>query len=628
MWGAGSTFSAMCPWESEQPATPVPWGVPPVAQPVAWHNPPKFKGKLSKWIEEFVWLPPGLVAQPGKMKLYPYQREIADCIGDETIERITLQKSVRVGFTTLLSACIFYYLKERPGPILVVLPVESDTRDYIVSDIEPIGECSPLLRGVISPVTHRIGDRSLMTHRVMHESSLKIVSSKAPRNLRRHTAKVLICDEIDAYDLAGPNLSRTEGNPLTLAERRTLSFPDRKIICGSTPKNTDTSFVAKLYNQSDMRVFEVPCFVCGAFNEIVWANIEWNEGDPYSAYYRCPHCRAKIDEINKPRMVAAGVWRKTRPEVRGHAGFKLNALVSVMANASWPNLAVEFLNCRNEPDSLRVFTNTLLSEPWDAAEGSEFQEDALQARAEDWSLADIPAEVISLTCGVDTQDNRLEVSTCGWTRTNECLVLDHRVFFGHINTEPDLLVELDDFLTQSFAHPSGGRMKIDCVVMDCADGGTHQKVLQFTGPRTHRKVLAGRGGAGFERLPLARNVGKSRLKAGRNFWIIGIDGLKSKIFDRLAKGTSIRFSNTLTDDYYYQLCSEKRVIRMARGRPVARFEVIRGKRNETLDCLCYAFAAHSVVNLNLDEREDMLKTATTVNKPPIPEVIRSQFMSR
>src|ERR1700733_10873704 len=132
-----------------------------------------------------------------------------------------------------------------------------------------------------------------------------------------------------------------------------------------------------------MRIFEVPCPRCGAFNEILWQNIEWNEGDPYSAYYRCPYCHCPVEEVNKQAMVAAGQWRATRPEVRGHAGFKLNALVSVMANASWANLAIEWLQAKDDPDSLRVFSNTLLAETWDPAEGSEFTENMLAARAED-----------------------------------------------------------------------------------------------------------------------------------------------------------------------------------------------------------------------------------------------------
>ena len=43
---------------------------------------------------------------PGRVRLWPYQREIADAISDPLIERVTLVKPVRVGFTTLLTGAI------------------------------------------------------------------------------------------------------------------------------------------------------------------------------------------------------------------------------------------------------------------------------------------------------------------------------------------------------------------------------------------------------------------------------------------------------------------------------------------------------------------------------------------
>ena len=66
-------------------------------------------------------------------------------------------------------------------------------------------------------------------------------------------------------------------------------------------------------------------------------------GRPETAAFRCPFCRALVPESVKPGMVEAGRWRATRPDVVGHAGFRLNALVSLLANAGWAKLAAEFL---------------------------------------------------------------------------------------------------------------------------------------------------------------------------------------------------------------------------------------------------------------------------------------------
>ena len=60
-------------------------------------------------------------------------------------------------------------------------------------------------------------------------------------------------DEADAIEVSA------EGDPITLAERRTLSFGNRKIIVGGTPLIEATSHVCRSYGESDQRVFEVPC---------------------------------------------------------------------------------------------------------------------------------------------------------------------------------------------------------------------------------------------------------------------------------------------------------------------------------------------------------------------------------
>jgi phage terminase large subunit GpA-like protein len=52
---------------------------------------------LSQWIEQNIRLPEGVSALPGAIRLYPYQREIADAISDPEIERVTMVKAARLG---------------------------------------------------------------------------------------------------------------------------------------------------------------------------------------------------------------------------------------------------------------------------------------------------------------------------------------------------------------------------------------------------------------------------------------------------------------------------------------------------------------------------------------------------
>jgi phage terminase large subunit GpA-like protein len=148
--------------------------------------------------------------------------------------------------------------------------------------------------------------------------------------------------------------------------------------------------------------------------------IEWEPDHPETASFRCPHWEALVAESHKLTMIEAGAWRVTNRTDIGHAGFYLNAPVSVLPNASWSKLAAEFFT-----DELRVFVNTVLAEGW-GAQSDEIDEGGLTTRAEPFSLEAIPVEALSLTCGVDVQSDCLEVSTVAWDKLGGAMVLDHR----------------------------------------------------------------------------------------------------------------------------------------------------------------------------------------------------------
>lgn len=566
---------------------------------------------LSAWIEGNLRLPEGVTALPGPVRLWPYQREIADAIGDRTVECVTLVKGVRTGFTTLLTGALGHFVSNDPAAILAVLPTESDCRDYVVSDVEPIFEATPALRGTLTADTS--GSRNTLLSRRFAGGSLKVIAAKAPRNLRRHNARVLFVDEADALEPG------REGSAILLAERRTFSFADRKIVIGSTPLDLETSNVLRAYAASDQRVFEVPCPRCGSFTEILWSHIEWEPGRPETAAFRCPHCAALVDERSKPEMVEAGVWRATRPEVVSHRGYRLNALVSLLANASWGKLAAEFLASKDDSDQLRTFVNTILAQGWSDA-GDEVDDAALSSRLEDFGLEAIPAETLAITCGVDVQDDRLEVSIVGWSRT-EALVLGHVVLWGSPDDD-SLWAELDELLRTRWKHPHGGELKVDAAVIDSGDGDWTQRVYNFCFPRAVRRIMAGKGVYG-SRPMIQASAGK--VKGGR-LWLIGVDVVKTSIISRLARGRSIRFSKSLEPVYFEQLASERKVVRYRHGQPVRRFERKPGARAEALDCLVYAWAARQGVQIMLDGREAELRCAP--EPPRMPTVVKSAWMSR
>ena len=132
--------------------------------------PPRLK--LSDWIEANLVLPAGTSALPGRVRLFPYQREIADAISDPLLERVTLLKATRVGFSSLLTAAIGSHVVNDPAPILLLLPTQDDCRDVVVSELEPVFAATPVLRGLLSDDTEQ-GERNTLLSRRFPGGSLE-----------------------------------------------------------------------------------------------------------------------------------------------------------------------------------------------------------------------------------------------------------------------------------------------------------------------------------------------------------------------------------------------------------------------------------------------------------------------
>jgi phage terminase large subunit GpA-like protein len=63
---------------------------------------PRPEQTLTEWMEDNLRLPKAVSTESGTVRLYSYQRGIADAIGDPTIERVSVIKSARTGLTTLI----------------------------------------------------------------------------------------------------------------------------------------------------------------------------------------------------------------------------------------------------------------------------------------------------------------------------------------------------------------------------------------------------------------------------------------------------------------------------------------------------------------------------------------------
>jgi phage terminase large subunit GpA-like protein len=567
----------------------------------------------SEWAAQNVRLPAGQSAITGRWRPWKFQRIMLDLIGDPLVERVTIPKAARLGYTRSLVAAIAADAANDPCPIILLSPADDDARGMMTDEVDPTFEDSPALHGLMK--TGRFDGKNTLTQRALvGGGSLKSLAARSPRNLRRHTARKLYCDEVDGYEITA------EGDPIELGEKRTQSYADRKIVIGSTPTLMETSIVWKRWMSSDQGIFEVQCPACEDFFELEWEHIHWDRGEPETAHAICPHCGGVIEERYKAVAVENGRRRALKPEVKGHAGFRLSALVSLQPKATWAILAAEYEEARRKgPSALQVFYNTVLGRPWSSAL-EHIDQHVLMARREPFGLSfdpeasrwrsDIPAEVLYITVGVDVQIDRLEVTLFGWSRQQR-FILGHEIIYGSTTLETTWN-ELDAMLMTRWVHPLGNEIGVEATAVDSGDGNRTQFVYDFCQPRQHRRVMAIKGMSGARPVIEASKNKKHRRK-GVNLHIVGVDQVKTDILTALGTeptapngekvpGT-IRFSDGLETEWFEQLTSERRVVKYRNGKVKVEFDRIKNRAAEALDATVYAIAIRNICRFDFDKRE-------------------------
>lgn len=567
-----------------------------------------------------------------RMRLWKFQREIIDVMGDRKHTRVTIVKPVQVGYTTLLAACIGADAANDPTSVIVYVPTDEDARKIMVEDIDPGFQNSPALQAEMR-VGRFNGRNTLVIRSFTGGGTLKVLGTNAPRNMRSHRARKIYWDEVDGMVLT------KEGDPLKLGENRANSFPDRKFIRGSTPVGEGESIIWKGYEQSDQRVFEVPCTKCGVFFEMLWHHVEWPKDKPEEAVVVCPHCACSNDHRFKVEMVENGDWRRTKPEVCDHAGFKMNQLISRQPSAAWGLLAREYVEAKAAgPSGMQPFRNTVEGLPWSTTL-DQINEHHLMARAGPFGLAwseaaqrwdaRIPAEVLYITVGVDVQPDRLEVLFLGWSRDQRWF-LGHEILRGDTGGESTLWDELDALLLTRWRHPLGGQIGIEAVAIDSGDGNRTQAVYDFCGPRTPRRIIPIKGDEG-PRPYIKATTSKRARSAGARLHIVGVDGIKMDLIASTQTEPghpgALQFADVLTSEWFVQFTSERRKVEIKNGRAVTKFTRIGNRQAEALDSSCYAIAVRNICRFDFDRREEELR-APDAPKPNAVDAIKAALKGK
>lgn len=582
---------------------------------------------VSQWADKYRKLSPENSAEAGRWKTSrtPYLEEIMNAFTDDKVHKIAVVASSQVGKTECELNMLGYMIDQDPGPAMFVLPALDTAEDFSKRRLTPMLRDTEPLKNKIESAKAKSGNNTILK-KIYPGGMLTFAGSNSPASLASIPARYVFGDEIDrwARDAGG------EGNPWKLLEARTTTFYNKKMIAVSTPTMKGDSPIASEFELGTQEYWSVKCPDCGEYHFIDFNSMRFEAKTVvvggHRQYmvdkvdYACPECGC-INSENKIRHQPMK-WIAKFPDAikNGYRSFWINAFTSPWK--SWSDIVREFLNSKDDPEKLKTVYNTLFGQLWE--ERSSVDEEEIISRAEEYD-AELPDGVLCLTCGVDTQDDRLEYEVVGYGFFEENWGIEKGIIMGR-PSEEETWVKLDGVLDRIYHFADGKGLRISLTFVD-SGGHYTQDVYEKCASRINKRVFAIKGAnkadTPYTAPPKKVNIVKEGQKIGKAWlYMIGVDAGKEHIMSglKIEKEGARRshFPSNAGRGYdllfYSGLLSERMTYKNGKWR----WEKLPGhERNEALDCRNYANAAFKVLHPNLDHIKNKLSglNTKTDNKP-------------
>ena len=570
---------------------------------VEWVLPVKMT--VSEWSDQFRRLDVKTSAEPGQWATArtPYLKGIMDAFTDPYVDEITVMAASQVGKTEAMYNMLGFIIDQDPGPTLMVSPRADDAKSVSYNRVRPMIECSPVLNRYIPINTDDITKLEYHFDRMI----LYFAGSNSPADLASRPIRYLFLDEVDKY----PKFSGREADPIKLASERQKTFWNKKTVKVSTP-TTREGYIFREYDKSDQRRFHLPCPHCGKKQVLLFGQIKWpkEESSPERiknnrlAWYECAHCKKRIDDIHKQKMMLAGEWISEKGEHNRNRGFWVSSLYSPWL--TWSDIAAEFLKSKDYVELLMNFVNSWLAEVWEE-KIEETTVDKVRNLARDYDQGVVPDEVLVLTAGVDVQKDHFYYVIRGWGYYEESWLI-----------RADRVEYWDDIIDCLFKteYRRASSAETLSVYLGCIDSGFRtDEVYRFCREWPDKtKAIKGleeiTGGRFYRpnKIDINSRTG-AVIPGGLVLWNLNVTQYKDKI-NRLVTsqnpGKWHIFKNP-ADDYLTQFTSEHKVL--IRNRTTGKAKEVWQKKKEAaanhyLDAEVYALAAADIIRALNMRKED------------------------
>ena len=556
---------------------------------------------VSEWSDKYRILTSESSAEAGLWRTdrTPYLREIMDELSPSSpTTQVKVIKGTQLGFSSIADNISMCYLDFYPCPILYILPTETLAKGTSKRRITPSIRAIPHLAKKITGGKSK-DDIGETYSKPVAGGNLTFGWSQSTASFRSFSARVVILDDCDGYGSFG------EGDVMELGKARADAFANKKIYINSTPTIAGQSNIETEFEDSDQREYDMPCPECKVLMPFHWDYMHYEvdkkgalKGDVKCA---CPNCGILIPEFKKTWMMSEANGAKWQPRNEGHIhrGYKLTSFYSPLGWLSWNEIAIAFIKAhklmlKGDDRLMQVWVNTRDARAWlPKLDGVDITDP--NSRVEHYEGI-VPNEVMILTCGVDTQDDRFELEVIGHGRNGETWSIDYKVIAGDPQFE-ETRDMLDDYLSQTFKRADGTLMKLSGTGIDT--GGHRTKIMYaYCKARATQKIFAFKG-ASVITAPITNKTIDDMKPNELTLFSIGVNAIKDEFYANLAlteQGANFcHYPNRPVYNlkYFNMLTAEKRDDN-------GKYVKVR-VRNEALDCRVYGSAVLAILGVIVNQ---------------------------
>ena len=404
----------------------------------------------SAWAPDHVVVAEGNVL-PGKISFtdLAYQKEMIDVCDDRSTQFVTFMCAAQVGKTTIAICSMIFFIMHKPRSIIVLNASETETRNFLSGKFDPALRANPALARCF--VSRRSPDGVFNNQfRDFRGGAMMCSWAGSLKTLRQRSASFVVIDESESMPYT------SEGFPGDIIAERASTYGAEKLILEmSTPGDKGVSRIDSRFQLGDQRRWFMRCIECDATQAPDWEDVQWTEDNPVdSARWVCRSCGKEHLDYERVEASRRGVWIAQAPFVN-HASFHVSGIASPLRRLG--DMTSTYQSILDSGKPFVTFTNTVLGLPFssDAASAEDLE---LQSRAEDYP-AEVPEGVRGLTCAVDCQADRLEISHYGWGRQSRSWVIGYSVLYGN-PSGGQVWKELGDLLTKGWSRKDGRKQHI------------------------------------------------------------------------------------------------------------------------------------------------------------------------